>query len=184
MRFRLVFATGAAGLLGGASLPAADLVIPVVLDVRSGTAHYRTELTLTNRGTAPVELGLAYRGSLGAAAGMVTENLAAGTQRTIPDVVGFPVSRGILFPSLADGANDAGTLRITAPDAARPSLSAVARTTSPTSAPHPAGAAGLADLAVSSSAPSSAGPSSTASERPDPSARTSPTSTQAPRPSP
>ncbi|HYN40700.1 MAG TPA: hypothetical protein VE129_02910, partial [Thermoanaerobaculia bacterium] len=64
----------------------------------------------------------------------------------------FLAGRGIAFPSLADGAPHAGTLRVSFPDAAAADLSAVARTTTPTSAPHPAGAAGLAYLAVSPSA--------------------------------
>lgn len=152
MRLRLVFATGVVGVLGALPLPAADLVVPVVLDVRSGAAHYRTELTLTNRGGSAVDLTLGYRGSLGAAAGMVTENLPAGTQRTIADVVGFLAGREIAFPGLAEGAPHAGTLRITFPDTAAADLSAVARTTSPTGPPHPDGAAGLAYLAVSPSA--------------------------------
>ncbi len=152
MRFRLVLATGVTGLLGTIPLTAADLVIPVVLDVRSGTAHFRTELTLTNRGTLPVDLGLTYRGSLGTAAGMVSESLPAGTQRTIPDVVGFLAGRGVPFPSLPQGAPHAGTLRVTVPDSALPAVTAMARTTSPTSAPHPDGAAGLAYLAVAPTA--------------------------------
>ncbi len=150
MRAGLVFATGVVGVLGGFPLPAADLVVPVVLDVRSGTAHYRTELTLTNRGSAAVDLTLVYRGSLGAASGMVTENLPAGTQRTLSDVIAFLSGRGISFPGLSGGAPHAGTLRVIFPDAAAGDLSAVARTTSPTSGPHPAGAAGLAYLAASS----------------------------------
>ena len=152
MRFRLILASGAVGLMGRLPLPAADLVVPVVLDVRSGTAHFRTELTLTNRGTAPVELALTYRGSLGAAAGIVPENLPGGTQMTIPDVVGYLSDHGIDFASLSDGAPHAGTLRITVPDSRAASLSALARTTSPTSAPHPAGAAGLAYAAAAPAA--------------------------------
>lgn len=156
MRAGLILAIGVAGVLGESPLPAADLVVPVVLDVRSGTAHYRTELTLTNRGSAAVDLTLVYRGSLGAALGMITENLPAATQRTLSDVVGFLAGRGIAFPGLSEGAPHAGTLRVVVPDAVAGDLSALARTTSPTSEPHPAGAAGLAYLAVSSSA-SSAG---------------------------
>ena len=151
MQVRLVLATGAVAILGGASLRAADLVVPVVLDVRSGTAHYTTELTLTNRGTSPAGLALAYRGSLGSAAGEVAETLPAGTQRTIPDVVRFLADRGVAFPSLSEGAAHAGTLRITSSDGTTGLLAAVARTTSPTSSPHPAGASGLAYLAVSPS---------------------------------
>ena len=78
MRAGLILATGVVGVLGGFPLPAADLVVLVVLDVRSGAANYRTELTLTNRGRAAVDLTLVYRGSLGAASGMVTENLPDG----------------------------------------------------------------------------------------------------------
>jgi hypothetical protein len=152
MRFRLILATGVLGASGALPLPAADLVVPVVLDVRSGTAHYRTELTLTNRGAVPVDLALAYRGSLGAAEGMVTENLPAGTQRTIPDVVGLLAGQGVPFPSLSTGSPHAGTLRVSFPDSAAGAVSALARTTSPTSAPHPEGASGLAYLAVSPSA--------------------------------
>ncbi len=139
------------GVLWGGLLPAADLVVPVVLDVRSGAAHYRTELTLTNRGSSAVALTLSYRGSLGAAEGMVPEILPGGTQRTISDVIGFLAGSGVAFPSLAEGAPQAGTLRIGIPDDASGDVSAVARTTSPTLAPHPEGAAGLAYLAVSPS---------------------------------
>jgi hypothetical protein len=78
MRAGLILATVVVGVLGGFPLPAADLVVPAVLDVRSEAAHDRTELTLTNRGSAAVDLTLVYRGSLGAASGIVTENLPAG----------------------------------------------------------------------------------------------------------
>jgi len=149
MRFRIILVAGSLSLVPGAPLAAADLVVPVVLDVRSGTAHYRTELTLTNRGAASVRLGLAYRGSLGAATGIVTEDLPAATQRTILDVVGYLASRGMAFPGLSEGAPHAGTLRISLPEGSGDMVSALARTTSPTSAPHPAGAAGLAYAAVS-----------------------------------
>ena len=62
MRAGLVFATGVVGVLGGFPLPAADLVVPVVLVIRSKAAQDRTELTLTNRGKTAVELALSNRG--------------------------------------------------------------------------------------------------------------------------
>ena len=148
MRSRLVLAIGAVLALEEGSLSAGDLVVPVVLDVRSGTAHYRTEVTLTNRGTSPAALTLSYRGSLGSAAGTVSETLPAATQVTIPDAVAFLAARGVRFPSLEEGAPHAGTLRIGVPDAAAGEVSALARTTSPTSAPHPPGSAGLAYVAA------------------------------------
>lgn len=149
MVHRLFLALGLAGSLAGLPLPAADLVVPVVLDVKSGTAHYRTELTLTNRGAAAVGLSLAYRGSLGAAEGVVLEDLPPRAQVTIPDAIGFLAARGVAFPALAQGAPHAGTLRITVPGEAASSLSVLARTTSPTSSPHPAGSSGLAYAGVS-----------------------------------
>lgn len=152
MRCRLVLAIGAVLVLEEGPLTAGDLVVPVVLDVRSGTARYRTELTLTNRGGVAAGLTLEYRGSLGAGAGSVVETLPAATQRTIPDVVGFLAARGVAFPGLAEGAPHAGTLRVAVPEAASSDVSVLARTTSPTSAPHPAGAAGLAYPAVAQSA--------------------------------
>lgn len=153
MRRFLAIPVGVISLLSF-RLPAADLIVPVVLDVRSGAAHYRTELTLTNGAATPVVLGFTYRGSLGDAFGSATDELGAGTQRTIPDVIGWLESRGVSFPGLASGAPQAGTLRITLPDERAASVAAVARTTTPTAAPHPAGAAGLAYLATGSTSAS------------------------------
>ena len=148
MSIRLVLAIGTGILAGSASLRASDLVVPVVLDVRSGGAHYTTELTLTNRGSSPAALGLSYRGSLGSASGAITVTVPAGTQTTLPDVVAALAAGGVAFPALGEGAPHAGTLRIAVPDAAAAVVSALARTTSPTGSPHPEGAAGLAYAAI------------------------------------
>lgn len=152
MGSRLILAMGIVGFLGEAHLPAADLVVPVVLDVKSGTAHYRTELTMTNRGALPARLLLAYRGSLGTASGTVSEDLPAATQVTIPDTIAYLAARGVEFTALADGAPHAGTLRISVPAESASTFSVLARTTSPTSAPHPAGTSGLAYVGASPSA--------------------------------
>ena len=152
MRPRLAAVAGLFVFSARAPLPAADLVVPVVLDVRSGTARYTTELTLTNRGGAAVDLILTYRGSLGAGTGTVTESLPGGTQRTVPDTLGWLAARGVTLPGLGQGTAHAGTLRIAVPESATAAFSAVARTTSPTSSPHPAGAAGLAYLAAPTAA--------------------------------
>jgi len=130
------------------SAPGATLVVPVVLDVRSGTAWYRTELTLTNRGTAPVDVTLTYRGSLGGISGSRVERLPAGTQRTLPDVIGHLRDSGVPFPPSSPGAPQAGTLSVDVPDATADALGIVARTASETATPQPAGRAGLAYAAV------------------------------------
>lgn len=152
MRFGLLSAASTAAVLSGLPLGAADLVVPVVLDVRTSTAHYRTEMTLTNRAAVPVGLVLSYRGSLGTAAGTTEETLPAGAQVAVPDVIGLLSARGVAFPSLAEGAPQAGTLRVSFADEAAAYVSVLARTTSPTSTPHPDGRAGLAYAAAPPSA--------------------------------
>ncbi len=148
MRSRPAVVPGGWFLLLAALLPqparSASLAVPVVLDVRSGSAWYRTELTLTNRGASAIDLTLTYVGSIGATSGSVTETLAAGAQRTIPDVVAHLRAGGLHFPDPAAGEPQAGTLVVGLPDEAAASVSVLARTASPTSPPQPEGRAGLA----------------------------------------
>jgi len=144
----LLLTSGLAHPLFPRTASGATLVVPVVLDVRSGTAWYRTELTLTNRGTTPVDLTLAYRGSLGGVSGSVVETLPAGTQRTVPDAIARLRDGGLPFPPSSSGASQAGTLTITLPDFAAATVGVVARTASETGPPQPAGRAGLAYPAV------------------------------------
>lgn len=124
--------------------------IPVVLDVASGTARFTTELTLTNRGSHAVSAELLYRVSIGGpgGSGEVTEPLAAGEQKVIPDAIAFLQSKGLPIPQ----GNQAGQLHVRFAGADGESVvAATARTTTPTAAPQPAGRAGLSYAGVSPS---------------------------------
>lgn len=134
---------------GGLSA-ARTLVVPVVLDVAGEAgSRYTTELTLANDGSIATPVDLVYRpapgfGEVGGVP-LVTVDLAARQQATIPDVLAYLRSRGMQIP---DGASapQAGTLTVTfrwltGLDA--PSTIALARTTTPNTDAGTGGAFGL-----------------------------------------
>jgi sugar lactone lactonase YvrE len=124
-------------------------LVPIVLDVVSGSAHFTTQLALTNRGTTDARVSLTYTAALGAspqgsgtASGIV---LASGSQLLIPSVLDFLRAKALPIPPSSSAPQQGGTLLVRFDNV--PDVSAVAvtaRTTSPTSAPQPVGAAGLA----------------------------------------
>jgi hypothetical protein len=121
-------------------------LVPIVLDVDSGSAHYTTELSLTNRGTSDSQITFVYTASLGTGSGTVNDALHAGAQLVLSDVVGYLRGKGLSIPT---GGSQAGTLLVMFENLSDPSVAgAVARTTSSTGAPQPVGAAGLAYTAV------------------------------------
>ncbi len=121
-------------------------LVPIVLDVDTGAAHYTTELSLTNRGTSDAQITLVYTASLGTGSGTVNDVLHAGAQLVLPDVVGYLRGKGLSIPT---GGSQGGTLLVTFDNLSDSNVaSAVARTTSATGAPQPVGAAGLAYTAV------------------------------------
>ncbi|MHB8800820.1 MAG: hypothetical protein ACYDBY_20455 [Thermoanaerobaculia bacterium] len=93
------------------------LVVPVVLDVAGEAgSRYTTEVTIANDGTIATPVDLVYRpapgfGTVGGVA-LVTLELAARQQVTLPDVLAYLRSRGMQIP---DGtvAPQAGTLTAT-----------------------------------------------------------------------
>ena len=66
--------SGTGTLTVNAAVPAATFagIVPIVLDV-PGTAHYTSELQLTNLGTATATVRLSYTGSIGSGSGEVLE---------------------------------------------------------------------------------------------------------------
>jgi hypothetical protein len=121
-------------------------LVPVVLDVESGSAHYTTELALTNRGTSSATVTLTYTASLGSGSGTATESLSAGRQLVIPDVIAYLRAKGLPIPA---SGSQAGTLLLTFQGLSDSGVAAVtARTTTSTGAPQPVGRAGLAYSAV------------------------------------
>lgn len=122
----------------------AELLVPVVLDVTGiGGARFVSELTLTNRGTTAARVEATYTAATGmfpgaAGSGTVTDALAPGEQRVIPDAIAW--LRGTKGLPIPQGPGQAGTLRLVFTGLSRPGLaSARARTT----AASCGGAAGL-----------------------------------------
>jgi hypothetical protein len=117
-----------------------------VLDVASGSAHYTTELALTNRGTSPAALTMTYTASLGSGSGTASESLAAGQQLVIPDAIAYLRGKGLSIPT---SESQAGTLLMSFQGLSGFGVAAVtARTSTSTAAPQPVGRAGLAYSAV------------------------------------
>lgn len=123
-----------------------DLLVPIVLDVAAGTAHYTTELTLTNDTPTPQSLELTYTASIGtnAGSGTVTHVLEAGEQFRVADAIGFLRSKGLPIPVPAGLPSEGGSLLIKTPGRTEGRVGVLARTASPTSPPLPVGRAGLA----------------------------------------
>jgi N-acetylneuraminic acid mutarotase len=131
--------------------PEVTRVVPIILDVNTGFAHYTTELTLTNRSATPVNLALQYEASLGARAGSgtVTDALAPGRQLVIPNILSYLRDKGLPMPALEVAPQQGGLLLVKFDGAAgETTVAATARTTTATAAPHPSGAAGLAYTAL------------------------------------
>lgn len=129
--------------------------VPVALDVDTGAARFTTELTLTNRSGETVPYTFTYEPSLGtrAGAGSVSAVLAAGAQATFPDILGHLRERGLALPPASQDARQGGVLRVRFDGVTDASLvGALARTTTPTTAPLPAGAAGLAYAGIADAA--------------------------------
>jgi hypothetical protein len=84
--------------------------VPIVLSSGGqNNAFFTSELTLTNRAARDVALELTYTAAFGGGSGKVTDSLAAGRQRIIPDAISYLRSQGLPIP---DSGNRGGTLQI------------------------------------------------------------------------
>ncbi len=125
--------------------PDSDLILPALLSLPGvGGVRFESQLTLANRGAAPLELVLRYTSALGSGSGTGTFTLPSG-QRTFASAFGFLGSTGIPIPAGADGL---GTLAILVTSGTPTDLAATVRTTS--QAPG-AGKGGVAYAGVASS---------------------------------
>jgi hypothetical protein len=123
-------------------------LLPVVLDVSSGPAHYVTDMALTNNSGARLDVSMLYTASLGSkeGSGRVTDSLAPGEQRKIADVLSYLRGKGLPIPLPALQPQQGGTLLVSfqGPGALDPRLvAATARTAALTASPQPRGRAGL-----------------------------------------
>ncbi len=113
----------------------AELLVPVVLDVTGvgGVVRFTSELTLTNRGTTPARLEATWVPATGmfpatGGGGTVTDALAPGEQRMIPDAIAW--LRGAKGLAIPTGPGQAGTLRLVLTGLSQPGMaSARVRTT-------------------------------------------------------
>ncbi len=131
-----------------------EQLVPIVLDVDTGRDHFRSQATLTNRGTTPVTARLTYTPTFSdqKGGGSIDVTLGAGQQRVLDDVLGYLRAQGLPIPQASQAAPQGGTLALRFSGAS--SVDAVAMTTrtgAETAAPQPVGRAGLAYAGVPSS---------------------------------
>src|SRR5262245_16860397 len=128
-------------------------IVPIVLDVTTGSAHFTTELTLVNTGFTlgvgggpALNLSLHYTASLGdrLGSGTVNDILALGEQKVIPNVLSYLRDKGLALPPSSSAPHQGGVLTITLTGYCEPAIGVLARTTAITQPPQPEGAAGLA----------------------------------------
>jgi hypothetical protein len=91
------------------------------------SSFYTSELTVTNRGSAPITLTLTYASAFGGGEGTGSLTLEAGEQRIVPDAIEFLRTLGMTIPATG---NRGGTLSVRFSGVASPSDAAVSvRTT-------------------------------------------------------
>ncbi|HPA50312.1 MAG TPA: hypothetical protein PLP50_01810 [Thermoanaerobaculia bacterium] len=119
-------------------------IVPIVLDVTSGTAHFTTELSLANPGDSSTTVTLRYTASLGEklGSGTVSETIPAGGQVRFPDMISTLRTKGLAIPTT--GAQ--GGVLVVESQGGR--VVAAARTT--TAVASPEGRAGLAYVGLGS----------------------------------
>ena len=126
-----------------------SFLVPIVSDVAGGSAHYVTEMSLTNAASGALPVSMLYTASLGSkeGSGTVTDSLQPGEQKQIADVLSYLRGKGLAIPSSAEQPQQGGTLLVSFSGAGSDDLkllSVTARTASLTAAPQPPGRAGLA----------------------------------------
>jgi hypothetical protein len=99
------------------------LFVPVVLSSSGQTdSFFTSELTLTNRAPTDATLDLTYTAGFGGGSGRVTDKLAAGRQKVVPDAIAYLKSLGLPIP---DSGDRGGTLSVRFSGLASPSEGAV-----------------------------------------------------------
>ncbi|HYN42251.1 MAG TPA: VCBS repeat-containing protein, partial [Thermoanaerobaculia bacterium] len=107
--------------------PDSDLILPALLSLSGvGGVRFESQLTLTNRGAAPLSLALTYTSALGSGSGTGSFSLPPG-QKTFTSAFDFLRSAGIPIPAGADGL---GTLGILVTTGSPTDVAALVRTTS------------------------------------------------------
>jgi hypothetical protein len=135
---RLLASFGAALAISFPLSAQSTTVVPIVLDVRAGTAHYSTELSLANPGAVAADVTLRYTASLGEklGSGSITERIPPGAQIRFPNVISALRDGRLPIPETG---SQGGVLVV---ESSKGPIVATARTT--TAVDSPEGRAGLA----------------------------------------
>ena len=130
--------------------PRVQRLVPIVLDVYGiAPTHFTTELNLVNRGTTNASVTMQYTASIGSGSGTATETVRAGQQLVIPDAIAYLIGKGVPIPPPSPASSQGGTLLVTFEGLSEEGVAGVtARTATDTTAPEPAGRAGLAYSAI------------------------------------
>lgn len=134
---------------GLAAAAPATVIVPIVLDVQTASAHYTTRLSLTNAAPTAQSVTLTYTPSLGTREGGGSRSLSFGPleQKVLANAISSLRELGLAIPDAAPNSPQGGTLAVTY-DGSAGAVFALARTTTPTAAPQPLGEAGLAYGAI------------------------------------
>lgn len=142
---------GAVGLLVTETPPQSEAnvrILPIALDVATATAHYTTELAITNRSSQRLGMGLTFLPSLGSrqGGGTVDMSIAPDSQLLFSDLLATLRTSGLSIPT--DPSDQKGGLVRVEFQAAgaleRSSVALTARTTTPVGEGPTTGSAGLA----------------------------------------
>ncbi|MHB8799450.1 MAG: hypothetical protein ACYDBY_13400 [Thermoanaerobaculia bacterium] len=135
---RLLASLGAALAIAFPLSAQSTTVVPIVLDVRAGTAHFTTELSLANPGAVAADVTLRYTASLGdkLGSGSITERIPPGAQIRFPNVISTLRDARLPIP---ESGPQGGVLVV---ESSKDAIVATARTT--TAVDSPEGRAGLA----------------------------------------
>ncbi len=124
--------------------------LPVVIDVEASGTRYRTEVSFTNPNRDVQEIAVLYTPSLGRVegAGEGRFSIPGGQQVLVLDAIEFLRGLGIGIPPYEPGIPQGGTLRICSLTTGGAPIGVMARITSPTRPPYPAGNSGVSFAAV------------------------------------
>jgi hypothetical protein len=99
------------------------LFVPIILSsAGQNNSFFTSELTLTNRAARDVAVEFTYTAAFGGGSGQVSDSLAAGRQRVVPDAINYLRSLGLPIP---DSGNRGGTLAVRFSGLTAPSEGAV-----------------------------------------------------------
>ena len=138
------------GLMAEAGLVESCQFLPIVIDVEASGTRYQTELSFTNANRDAQDVAVRYTAAFGSVEGNADGRFSvpAGEQILVPDGIEFLRRLGIGIPQATPISPQGGTLRVCSPFPAEIPVGVMARVTSPTRPPFPAGKSAVSFAAV------------------------------------